>query len=60
MIVMGFVMTLKWDSLFPDRRDYFDPDAAADLAPRILRWKSRCPLQIPAAVCGCDQFLLDA
>jgi hypothetical protein len=22
MIVMGFVMTLKWDSLFPDRRDY--------------------------------------
>jgi len=22
MIVMGFVMTFKWDSLFPDRRDY--------------------------------------
>src|SRR6266513_6517768 len=22
MVVMGFVMTLKWDSLFPDRRDY--------------------------------------
>jgi len=22
MTVMGFVMTLKWDSLFPDRRDY--------------------------------------
>jgi hypothetical protein len=22
MVVMGLVMTLKWDSLFPDRRDY--------------------------------------
>jgi len=22
MVVMGFVMTFKWDSLFPDRRDY--------------------------------------
>src|SRR5437867_2102608 len=22
MIVMGFVMVFKWDSLFPDRRDY--------------------------------------
>jgi len=22
MLVMGFVMTFKWDSLFPDRRDY--------------------------------------
>src|SRR6516165_8967383 len=22
MTVMGFVMTFKWDSLFPDRRDY--------------------------------------
>src|SRR5258705_8182791 len=22
MVVMGLIMTLKWDSLFPDRRDY--------------------------------------
>src|SRR4030095_15746970 len=22
MVVMGFVMTFKWDSIFPDRRDY--------------------------------------
>ena len=22
MVVMGFVMTFKWDSLFPDRKDY--------------------------------------
>src|SRR5205823_6852139 len=22
IVVMGFVMTFKWDSLFPDRRDY--------------------------------------
>src|SRR5262245_44554176 len=22
MVVMGFVMVFKWDSLFPDRRDY--------------------------------------
>src|SRR5262249_24664893 len=22
MVVMGFVMSFKWDSLFPDRRDY--------------------------------------
>ena len=22
MVVMGLVMTLKWDTLFPDRRDY--------------------------------------
>src|SRR5262245_41387037 len=22
MVVMGFVMTFKWDSLFPDQRDY--------------------------------------
>src|SRR5215468_1784438 len=22
MVVMGFVMTFKWDSVFPDRRDY--------------------------------------
>jgi hypothetical protein len=24
MIVMGFVMVFKWDSLFPDRRDYLN------------------------------------
>ena len=54
MVVMGFVMVLEWDSLFPDRRDYLC------LTPLPLGGRTIFFAKLAALIAFLALFVLDA